>query len=86
MTTLMTWGNSDGTQGRCDARCHDAHEPKCDCMCKGRYHGIGSDRAQAQHTRDWFGKENPTGVEVAELAERLKDALGNRGMSVRMPI
>lgn len=39
MTTIMTWGNSEGTKGRCDARCHGAANPKCVCMCGGRYHG-----------------------------------------------
>ena len=39
MTTIMTWGNSSGIQGRCDDRCHNAKKPQCDCMCGGRYHG-----------------------------------------------
>lgn len=39
MATVMSWGNSDGTQGRCDARCHDAKEPECVCMCGGLFHG-----------------------------------------------
>jgi hypothetical protein len=39
MTTIMTWGNSEGTKGRCDARCHGATTPVCKCMCGGRYHG-----------------------------------------------
>lgn len=39
MTTIMTWGNSEGTKGRCDASCHGAVHPKCVCMCGGRYHG-----------------------------------------------
>ena len=39
MTTIMTWGNSEGTKGRCDAKCHGAAGPVCKCMCGGRYHG-----------------------------------------------
>lgn len=39
MATVMSWGNSEGTQGRCDARCHNAALPKCDCMCGGTFHG-----------------------------------------------
>lgn len=39
MTTIMTWGNNDGIQGRCDAKCHNAINPHCDCMCGGRFHG-----------------------------------------------
>ena len=39
MATVMSWGNSDGIKGRCDAKCHEAREPQCDCMCGGRFHG-----------------------------------------------
>lgn len=39
--TVMTWGNSEGVKGRCDAKCHRATNEKCDCMCGGRYHGAG---------------------------------------------
>lgn len=38
MTTIMTWGNSEGTKGRCDSRCHQAIHPKCVCICNGRFH------------------------------------------------
>jgi len=41
MATVMSWGNSEGVQGRCDAKCHSARLPECDCMCGGRYHGKG---------------------------------------------
>ena len=39
MTTIMNWGDSSGTRGRCDTRCHQAIHPQCVCMCGGRYHG-----------------------------------------------
>jgi len=39
MTTIMTWGNSEGTKGRCDQKCHGAKGSVCKCMCGGRYHG-----------------------------------------------
>ncbi len=39
MTTIMTWGNSSGTRGRCDAKCHNAKHDKCKCMCGGKFHG-----------------------------------------------
>lgn len=30
----------------CNARCHDGHwDTRCRCVCGGRYHGVGSDRA-----------------------------------------
>lgn len=54
MTTVMSWGNSEGTKGRCDAKCHTAEKPDCDCMCGGRYHGAankegGLERAVREH-------------------------------------
>ncbi|MBA7581118.1 hypothetical protein ES708_23018 [subsurface metagenome] len=39
MATIMSSGNSSGTKGRCDARCHNAKNPKCVCCCGGRFHG-----------------------------------------------
>jgi hypothetical protein len=39
--TTMTWGNSEGTKGRCDAECHMAKCQDCRCLCGGRYHGKG---------------------------------------------
>ena len=41
MTTVMWWGDSDGTRGRCDAKCHNATGPACRCLCGGRFHGMG---------------------------------------------
>lgn len=50
----MSWGNSEGTKGRCDAKCHNAARPFCGCMCGGRYHGAatrdgGLERAVREH-------------------------------------
>ena len=33
---------SDGRIGRCDARCWDAKQPRCTCVCGGLNHGKGS--------------------------------------------
>ncbi len=53
MTTLMSWGNSDGIKGRCDDKCHNATGLDCDCMCGGRFHGRARDgsldKAVRQH-------------------------------------
>lgn len=38
--TVLTWGNSEGELGRCDAKCHEAVNPICHCICGGRYHGV----------------------------------------------
>ena len=43
--TIMAETSSVGIR-RCDARCHSARSPSCDCICGGRYHGTGS-RAQS---------------------------------------
>jgi hypothetical protein len=45
MTTVLAVYNSDGCVGRCDAKCHDASTPDCDCICGGRNHGVGHTRA-----------------------------------------
>lgn len=39
MTTIISVYNSHGLVGRCDARCHNAKEPECDCVCGGSFHG-----------------------------------------------
>lgn len=41
MTTLIAVYDSRGCVGRCDARCYDAKEPDCDCICGGANHGRG---------------------------------------------
>lgn len=45
MTTLIAVYNSDGCVGRCDARCYNAHDDVCECICNGKNHGAGKDRA-----------------------------------------
>lgn len=42
MTTLIQVGRSSGWSQRCDARCHNATGPDCDCVCGGRFHGRGA--------------------------------------------
>ena len=51
MTTLIAVYNSDGCAGRCDAKCYEANEPECDCICHGRNHGAGLKRA-VDNTRE----------------------------------
>jgi hypothetical protein len=45
MSTLISAYNSDGCIGRCDAKCYDAKKPECDCICGGKNHGIGRNKA-----------------------------------------
>lgn len=72
MTTIMAVGDSEGTR-RCDARCHTATHPECDCCCGGRYHGKGSSAAaQEQLTRDWLGDELTDAYKAAVTLEERK--------------
>jgi len=39
--TLIAVYTSDGCEGRCDAKCYNAKEPHCGCICGGTNHGAG---------------------------------------------
>ena len=45
MTTLISVHNSSGLVGRCDAKCYDAIDQKCTCICDGANHGAGKQKA-----------------------------------------
>ena len=51
MVTLISWSTSGGEQGRCDAKCYEAIGPECDCICGGRNHGAGQEKA-IENTRE----------------------------------
>jgi hypothetical protein len=70
MTTLIVVGNSEGVVGRCDAKCYEAREPECDCICGGRNHGVGLQRA-LENTADLV---DPSG----ELRQRMQAMGGDR--------
>ena len=62
--TLYAVYNSEGCQGRCDAKCYNAKSANCTCICGGMNHGSGEKLAIAQ-TQEHFdeivknlGKEN----------------------------
>lgn len=55
MTTLIAVYNKSGCVGRCDAKCYDAKNPECDCICGGRNHGAGLQKAIEQ-TREQVEK------------------------------
>lgn len=67
MTTAIAVYNSEGCVGRCDARCHNATDPACDCICGGRLHGVGAQNAVAQNTRDLLGDNTELLEEFANL-------------------
>jgi hypothetical protein len=71
MATVMSWGNSEGTKGRCDAKCHNAATPHCDCMCGGRYHGAGRDGSLPERIRD-YGEEILAAAKTRAAAEGLE--------------
>jgi hypothetical protein len=74
VTTLIAVYNSDGCQGRCNAKCYEAREPECECICGGRNHGAGLDQAIG-NTRElaqgWIDQARAAGQDIshAELAE-----------------
>lgn len=53
MATLIAVYNSDGLVGRCDAKCYNAKHPTCDCICGGKNHGAGFQKAM-DNTRELF--------------------------------
>lgn len=73
MSTLIAVYNSDGCVGRCDAKCYDATEPACECICGGKNHGAGL-QVSMENTRElgeaWlerYGKEK--GLDIREVLE-----------------
>ncbi len=79
MTTLMTWGNSEGEKGRCDAKCHDAKEPDCKCMCGGAFHGAALRTGGVETAVNEFWQE------VVEEAEKRAKKEGYQ-VQIRMPM
>lgn len=51
MVLIEVRGGDGELIGRCDARCYNAKEPSCDCICGGRNHGAGLEKA-AEQTRE----------------------------------
>lgn len=50
---LMTQKIGQGPTQRCDARCYNAIGGKCECICSGRNHGAGVEKALT-NTREMF--------------------------------
>lgn len=53
MSTLLSINVGDRCIGRCDARCYDAKDTNCDCVCGGMNHGAGEQQAKT-NTRDFW--------------------------------
>jgi hypothetical protein len=77
MTTLISYQSSGGDQGRCDAKCYDAHEDECDCICGGRNHGAGKQQA-IDNTRElaesWLEQARASGQDITHI-ELATDAM-----------
>lgn len=69
MATLISIYNAQGLVGRCDARCYDAREPECDCVCGGQNHGRGFRQAQ-ENTRTLA----PTWIPAYTRRKRIQNA------------
>jgi hypothetical protein len=55
--TLIAVYNSEGCVGRCDAKCYQATDPVCDCICGGINHGAGLTKATGntrEMAEDWI--------------------------------
>lgn len=84
MTTAIAVYTSSGCVGRCDAKCHNAREPECDCICGGRLHGVGSSSAIAVNTADLLGEIAAAG-ELSAFAERHNLDADELYMAQRLP-
>ena len=61
MTTLIAVYDNNGCVGRCDARCYNAHDPHCDCICGGKNHQAGLQKAvenTEKMAEDWIKRYN----------------------------
>jgi len=70
--TVMTFATGGGERRRCDATCHRASEPKCVCICGGRYHGKKTtaelNQAIEQYTREVLGCYAPELAQAMTIA------------------
>lgn len=65
---LIEVRNSQGIVGRCDAKCYNAAHAGCTCICGGRNHGRGLEKAVEQtreHVEEW--------VEAYAASQRLAE-------------
>lgn len=67
MATLIAVYNSEGCVGRCDARCYDAKEDDCDCICQNLNHGAGRQQAEdntRQLADEWIEQARANGQQI----------------------
>lgn len=57
MSCLIYASNGEHCIGKCDANCYNATGGKCDCICNGKNHGVGINKARentAKHVDEWI--------------------------------
>ncbi|MEU6712935.1 hypothetical protein ABZ897_15755 [Nonomuraea sp. NPDC046802] len=67
MATLLAVIRPGGRTQRCDARCYDAHEAECECVCGGLNHGAGLHLARENTRRlhqEWLEAAHAADPEI----------------------
>lgn len=88
MPTLIAVYNSEGCVGRCDAKCYEASEPDCECICGGANHGKGLQKAQANTEAlagQWIEKhdrDNPDERFTYQIGENQPDLFSRMGLEL----
>ena len=78
--TLIVAGNSDGLSGRCDAKCHNATEPDCHCICGGCFHGKGSGTPELRQAIEERTEEVLTALRAKGISFHLAEELSQRSL------
>ena len=73
---LMELRTSGGKVRRCDARCYNAKGPKCRCICGGRNHGVGLQKAIENTREEALKALEAMGAEDLPLFKELLDQPG----------
>jgi len=70
VVTLIARYASEGCVGRCDAKCYNAEEDECDCICGGANHGAGIQTAMDNtraYAESWVEKARAAGQDVSHI-------------------
>lgn len=75
--TLMTEKIGQDAARRCDAKCYNGHDHRCTCICGGKNHGAGLQKA-LDNVRDIFLPAITENAD-AEIPEMIRELAGMRG-------
>jgi len=67
---LIQQTSSSGQKRRCDARCYNGKHARCRCICGGRNHGVGLEKALRN---------------TCEMAQRMIESARAAGQQIRIP-